>query len=174
MRLAAVLADVALERRIAERKMTELHRQDDLLRDEGGTKARAETEEEHLPALVASKRLHGRVVDHLRRLAQGILEVEADPTGAEIDGVGHHAAGTNDGRDADRDDVERPVARRLLDPGEKLLWSQVRSRLEPAPFSTASTSSPAPCSRRLSSRRLSGASSASSTRPRRSSPRAAS
>ena len=52
----------------------------DVIGDESG----AESEEEHAAALVAAERLHGGVVDHLHRAAEGGGEIEADPTGPEI------------------------------------------------------------------------------------------
>ena len=79
------LADVVLERRLPVREVPQLHRRDDAVEDHRRAEPGAEPEEEHAPALVAAERLHGRVVDDLRRLAEGRLEVEPDPALAEVD-----------------------------------------------------------------------------------------
>ena len=77
--------------------------------DERRAEARAEAEEEHLAALEAAERLHGRVVDDLRRLAEGLLEVEAGPARAEVDGLGIDQPVAHGRRDPDRDHVVVPV-----------------------------------------------------------------
>src|SRR5262249_1123260 len=85
MFLERVLADVVLERPLLVRKVAELHRRDDAVQDHRRAEAGAEPEEEHASAVVAPERLHRRVVDQLRRLAERLLEVESLPALAEID-----------------------------------------------------------------------------------------
>src|SRR5206468_10343887 len=57
--LEPALADVVLERGLAEGEMPELHRCDDALEDHRRPESRAEAEEEHPTALVRPERLHG-------------------------------------------------------------------------------------------------------------------
>ena len=103
----------------------ELHRRDDPVDDERRAEAGAESEEEHLAAFVASERLHRRVVDHLRRLAERCLEVEPDPARPEIHRLGHDTTVAHDRRNADRDGVVHPVAGQGGDAVDHLLCGQL-------------------------------------------------
>jgi hypothetical protein len=72
--------------------VAELHRLHDALAHERRAEAGAESEEEHLAALVAPEGLHSRVIHDLRRHAERRFEIEAGPTLAEIDRVGDNTA----------------------------------------------------------------------------------
>ena len=105
-----MLSDVVLERRLPERKVAELHRGHDVVEDESRSQTRPEPEKQHPPAVVASEGLHRRVVEDLRRLAERRLEVEPDPTGAEVHRLGDDAIVAHRRGNAHRDDVVCPVA----------------------------------------------------------------
>jgi hypothetical protein len=59
----------------------------DIVEDHGRAKPRAETEEEHAPALIAADRLHEGVVDNLDGLAEMIRKIVADPSAREMGGI---------------------------------------------------------------------------------------
>src|SRR5438132_2630997 len=117
--LAATLergfTDVLLEGRFPKRQMRELHRLHDSGADERRAETRAESEEEHRPALVASERLHRGVVDDPRRRLERALEVEADPSIPEVDGVDDNAAAVHRCGDPDRDAIPGPPHSEALD-----------------------------------------------------------
>src|SRR5689334_8804981 len=63
--LQAALADVILKRpALTIWKMSQFQRHDDFFHDERGAETRAQSQEQHAPALVTSQGLHGGVVKH--------------------------------------------------------------------------------------------------------------
>src|SRR5262249_10681250 len=105
----ARLADVRLERAALVGQVAELHRRDEPVHRESGAEARAEPEEEHLPALVAAERLHRGVVDDPRGLPERGSEVEARPALAEVHRIDEDAVFGDRRGDADRDHVPLPT-----------------------------------------------------------------
>src|SRR5215469_5854188 len=73
------LADVILVGVLSVGQMTELHGLDDALDDHGGAEPGAETEKEHLAALIAAQGLHRGIVDKLHGMVECAGEIEADP-----------------------------------------------------------------------------------------------
>jgi len=69
----------------AVRQVRELHRREHAVDDQRATEPRAEAEEQHPAAAVAAPGLHRGVVDDDRGPAERTLEVEADPTAAEVE-----------------------------------------------------------------------------------------
>ena len=116
--LERALADVVLERPVPKRKVGELQGVGEAVADECGAEAGAQAEEEHAAAVVASERLHDRVVHDLRRSAERALEVEVDPAFAKVGGLQNRPVAPDRHRDADAHDVPRPALGRhahLLD-----------------------------------------------------------
>ena len=111
-----------------------LHGNDEPVDDQRRPEARSEPEEEHPPAVVAAERLHGRVVDELRRLAERGLEVESDPALAEVDRLADDAPVHDRRRHADRDADVLPVRRHLEHAVDHLLRGERRYRSEPPPL----------------------------------------
>lgn len=105
----APFAEVVLECALLERQVAELHRLDDAVGDQRRSESGTEAEEEHGAALVASERLHRGVVHDPGGRAEGRLEVESDPSRAEVEGLRDHPAVVHRGRDADGHDIEAPV-----------------------------------------------------------------
>jgi hypothetical protein len=127
--LAAALADVVLEGRLAEGQVRELKRLDDNAVHECRAEAAAEPEKQHHAALVAAERLHRGVV-HLRRLAERVFEVEPDPPGAQVHRLGGHSAAVYRRGDSDRAGVVGPVRGHVEDAVDHPAGSQVRPRVE--------------------------------------------
>src|SRR5579864_7112162 len=90
--LEPLLAEVVLERALAERQVRDLHRLDHTACDQRRSEPGAEPEEEHRAAVVAAERLHGGVIHHLRRYAERGGEVEANPPLPQVEGLRDDAA----------------------------------------------------------------------------------
>src|SRR3990170_5056035 len=98
----------------AVREVRDLQRLDEPVEDERGSEAGAETEEEHAPPGVAAEGLHGGIVDHSHRPAEGAPVVEADPAPPEVVRLFHRTLVQDRPRIADADDVVAPAGDRLL------------------------------------------------------------
>jgi len=70
---------VSFVRSLFVRQVAELHRLYDAIYDKGRTESSAQSEEQHLAALVASQCLHGRVVDDLDRTPECSSKIKPDP-----------------------------------------------------------------------------------------------
>lgn len=75
--------------------------------DQARTESRSKTEEEHAPFRVTADRLHRRVVEHFRGLAEGCREIKVLPTSAKICGLAESFAALHRNGKANRDSVER-------------------------------------------------------------------
>src|SRR5512146_1181004 len=82
---AARRTDILLVRlAVAVRQVRELERNHGPVVDHRASQPGAESEEEHLAAVVAAECLHRGVVDHAHGTPEGPLEIEPDPTLAEV------------------------------------------------------------------------------------------
>src|SRR4029077_5458277 len=130
---AAALADVILECAAAlVGHMPDFGGLDHAINNDGHAQTRAQPEKQHAPAPVAADCLHGCIVDHPDRLAEGLLEVEPDPALAEVVGLRGDPAVEHESRVTDRPGVKAEVAgelenlshhdqRRHLRPGDELV-----------------------------------------------------
>ena len=82
---------------------------DDSIENHGGAETGAEAKEEHAPSPIASKRLHGGVVDEADGLAEYLLVGEVDPSGSEVMRLGERMIVCYRARVADGDAVVLPV-----------------------------------------------------------------
>ena len=82
-------AHVVLVRGRLVREVAEFHWFQDAVHNQGRTETRAQTEEEHLAALVTSQGLHGRIVYDFDWTAEGGFEVKADPSSGQVMRVGN-------------------------------------------------------------------------------------
>jgi hypothetical protein len=127
-------ADALLEGlAMAVRQMRQLHRLQHAVGDHRRTEAGAESEEQHLAALIAADRLHQRVVDDPGRPAERLLEIEAAPAGTEIVRLRNRPVVGDRPGIADRDELVGPVARQRLDLAHHLSRGEIRPGLERAP-----------------------------------------
>lgn len=92
--------------------MRELEREHGPIAHDRASETGAQSEEEHLSALVAAKRLHRGVVDHAYRAAERPLEVEPDPTLAEVPRLALRTTLPHRVGKAERDALELPMRRR--------------------------------------------------------------
>src|SRR5262249_21655414 len=129
--LAAGVADIVLETAVLfVRQVTEFHRCDGSLDDEGRAQAGAQAEEEHAAAVVAAQGLHGGIVDELDRFAEGDLEIEIDPAAAEVDRLQENLFADHRAGVADADGVELPVTGGRPDVVKHGLGGQLSARRE--------------------------------------------
>src|SRR5215469_11229094 len=89
MLLEPAKADIILIGPILVREVAEFHRLDDAIYNKRGAKAGSQTEEKHSSVLVASERLHRRVVNDLDWTLESGFEIEANPPLREVMGLGY-------------------------------------------------------------------------------------
>jgi hypothetical protein len=120
--------DVVLVRlAVSIRKVRELEWNHGSVADHRAPEAGAESEEEHLPSVVAAECLHRRVVDHAHGAAERSREVEADPTPAEVPWLALRAILSHGAGKSERDTLEAPIGRRV----EHLAHSGARREARP-------------------------------------------
>src|SRR5262249_31122727 len=84
-----------------QQDMAESERDNRAVEDEGAANARADTEVEHPTAFVAAEGLHTGIVHDANGALEGRSVVEADPTVAEVPGLGDRLAMDHVARVAD-------------------------------------------------------------------------
>src|SRR5881394_1323594 len=102
--------------------MAQLHRFDDRIYDHARTKTRSQSEEQHLSAVVASQRLHGRVIHDTNRAAERRGEVEANPALPQVPRLADDSAIQDGSWITDRDDLVIPLAGDPLHVFDHTLW----------------------------------------------------
>src|SRR4029453_6314636 len=107
-------------------QVTELHGLHHAVHNYGRSKARSETEKEHLAALVAAQGLHGRIVDDLHRMTECCGEIEPDPSASQVGGFSDWPPGKNRTRRPDPNSVIVPAPAELLPAGHHLAWGHRR------------------------------------------------
>src|SRR4029078_1426278 len=81
--------------------------------------------EKHAPAFVRTEGLHGGVIDDSHGQAEGRGEVEADPAGAEVAGLGARTVVADQAGITDRDGLIFPVLGHLPDELDHLRWNEL-------------------------------------------------
>src|SRR6266540_2907766 len=84
MLLEATNPNIVLEGGLFVRQVSQLHRLDDAIHNQGGPKPGSQSQEEHLPELVTSQSLHGGIVQELDGTFECGFEVETDPPLSQI------------------------------------------------------------------------------------------
>ena len=64
--------------------MAQFHRLDDAIHNHGGAETSPQAEEKQFPALIASQRLHSRIIDELQRAPERLSKVKPDPPSREV------------------------------------------------------------------------------------------
>ena len=110
------------------REMAKLHRFDDAIHNQRRAEAGAQPQEEHLAALIAAQRLHGRVINDLDGTAKCAFKIKSDPPGRQVMRVGdrpvlHNRAGISHG-----DSPVFPPFSKPLDASNHLLRRHLWSR----------------------------------------------
>src|SRR6516165_3778495 len=111
--------------------MAQLHGLDDTIHNHRGTQTSSQAQEEHPAALVASERLHGRIIDNFDRAPKRCSKVKPHPTRGEVVRFDNRTVMEHWSWVAHRYHVILPLPGKLLDardhqvgcqfrPGEKL------------------------------------------------------
>ncbi len=116
-------------------QITQFERQDVIRPDERRPQPGAEAEEKHAPfAAITAERLERGVVDNPHRFPERFGKIKSGPVLAEVFRVCHDFAVPHRGGKSDRDRVEIPIARRILDLLDCLLRRELRAGLKLSPF----------------------------------------
>jgi hypothetical protein len=94
--------------------MTELHRLQLAIDDQGGTESRSQAQKQHLAALVAADSLHGSVIDDLYGTTEGCGQIEADPAMSQVGGFRTRPAFQDRAGVAVSHPADRPDCHRIL------------------------------------------------------------
>ena len=101
-------ADVILKGLLLEGKVSKFEWEQGIISDDCAPKSRTQSKEEHLASLVASEGLHGGIIDHFDRAAEGLLIIEVNPATPKVERLGHREVVVHWSWKSNGDDVKFP------------------------------------------------------------------